>query len=268
MLTSFITSAKFLRHEYTEYVLPVIQSEFEASAFSPEQQALEIAHSIAFRSGLGASLFANPHSVPSSEQVKEYAKSVFVKENIAVLGTGIPQDTLTKLVEKGLAGLTSGASTKTKTASKYYGGESRFAAHGPETLFIGYGTAGAPAPELAVLAAHLDPTPVVKWSAGASPVGPSLPAGVSAKAVYLPYSDAALVGVLVQADSPAKVAEAGKVVVAELKKAASSGLQGEQLKKAVAKAKMAAAGASESRTGFVDVFGPKVRLVHSAFDEG
>lgn len=255
VLSSFITSAKFTRHELLESVAPVCASESIAAASNPATRAIELAHALAFRTGLGAPLLSTEHGHVDTELVKSYASSVFGKGNIAVLGTGISQDALTKLVEKSLTSLSASATPSTSPSS-YFGGETRVDAHGAtETVFLGFGTAGSPAPELAVLAAHLDPQPSVKWSEGTSPIT-GIPLGASVKSVYLPYSDATLFGLLVQGQTAEDVKAAGKAAVAALKDA--SNIKAEDVKKAVAKAKFTAANSLDSRSGLVSVLGSKV----------
>jgi len=255
LLTSFITSAKFTRHEFLEYVIPVLESESNAAISDPATHALELAHALAFRSGLGSSLFASPHSAVTVEDIKSFAASAFSKGNIAVLGTGIDQSTLSKLVEKAL-GSASSASAPSSSSSAYFGGETRLESHGgPQTVFIGYGVAGPSDPAIAALSAYLSPEPSLKWSKGLSPLA-ELPQGTSIRAIYLPYSDATLFGLLVQGTTTASVKEAGSAAVKALKEA--GGVSAEDLKKAVAKAKFAAASAIDGRDGIVNVLGPKV----------
>ncbi|KAI0341155.1 LuxS/MPP-like metallohydrolase [Trametopsis cervina] len=262
VLSSFITSAKFTRHELLEFVAPVCESEATAAASNPATRAVEIAHGIAFRSGLGAPLLATEHAHVDVEGVKSYASSVFGKGNIAVLGTGISQEALTKLVEKSLGSL-SASSSPSGTPTAYYGGETRVDSHGAaETVFIGFGATGAPSPELAVLAAHLNPQPSVKWSEGTSPISAGLPKGASVQTVFLPYSDATFFGLLVQGQTAEDVKTAGKAAVAALKAASSA--KAEDVKKAVAKAKFAAATSTDSRSGLVTVLGSKVLAGASA----
>ena len=146
--------------------------------------------------------------------------------------------------------------------SKYFGGETRLeSGSGPQTVFIGYGIAGAPNPSTAVLASYLSPKPSVKWSKGLSPLS-SLPEGSSAQVVHLPYSDATLFGVLVQASTVEAVKEASKKAVAALQ-ATSKGLKPEEFASAVAKAKFAAANAIESREGLANVLASKVCIFFS-----
>lgn len=257
MLSSFVNSAKFTRHEFEEYVTPLIEADTAAVNADPATHAVDIAHALAFRSGLGASLFAPSHSSLTAEDIKAFAKSAFTKGNIAVLGSGIEQSLLSQLVEKSFTATPSSTSA-TSPVSTYFGGETRINAHnGPQTVFIGYGATGTPSPELAALAAHISPAPSIKWSKGISPLSLAIPAHASVQSVYLPYSDATLVGILVQGASAAEVKTASTAAVAELKKAAT-GLSAEDLKKAVAKAKFAAANAAERRDGLAATLGSQV----------
>ncbi|KAG6865889.1 hypothetical protein C0991_010970 [Blastosporella zonata] len=263
VLSSFVNSAKFTRHEFEEYVTPLIEADSAAVDADPATRAVEIAHALAFRSGLGASLFAPSHSSLTAEDIKTYAKSAFTKGNIAVLGSGIDQSVLSQLVEKSFAS-TPATAASPASASTYFGGENRIDAHnGPQTVFIGFGATGAPTPELAALAAHLSPGPSVKWSQSISPLAAAVPIGVSVQSVYLPYSDATLVGVLVQGASAADIKVAATAAVAELKKAAA-GLSQEDVQRAVAKAKFAAASAAESRDGLASSLGAQVLTGKSA----
>jgi len=259
LLTSFLTSAKFTRHEFEEYVLPIVESDSHAAAANPATHALELAHALAFRSGLGASLFAPSHNTLTMADVKSFASSAFTTGNIAVLGTGIDQDTLTKLVGTSLAGAQSSASASAP-ASRYFGGETRVeSSQGPQTAFIGFGTAGASSAELATLAAHLSPTPSVKWSHGLSSLASAIPEGASVEPVYLSYSDANLFGLLVQGQTAAQVKAAGEAAVKALKSAAAAGgVKGSDLKMAVAKAKFSAASALDSRDGLLAALASKL----------
>jgi len=256
VLSSFITSAKFTRHEFDEYVAPLVAAETEAATSDPATQVIDIAHALAFRSGLGSSLFAPAHNSITAADVKSFASSSFTKGNIAVVGTGIDQSTLSKLVETAFASAEA-SSAVSAPASQYFGGETRLAGHGgPQTMFVGFGLTGASSADLAALTAHLSPSPSVKWSKGLSPLS-SMPEGTSVQTVYLPYSDATLFGLLVQGSTPASVKEAGKVAVSALK-AAAQGIKEEELKSAISKAKFAAANATDSRDGVVAALGSKI----------
>ncbi|KAH8092173.1 Metalloenzyme, LuxS/M16 peptidase-like protein [Cristinia sonorae] len=256
VLSSFVTDAKFTRHELSEYVAPVCEAESTTVSSDPAARAIEVAHGLAFRNGLGSPLFSSGHNHITADLVQEYASSVFSKGNIAVLGTGISQETLSKLVEKSLAKLAS-TSEVSSTPSSYFGGETRIDSHeGPQTVFIGFGATGAPAAELAVLAAHLSPQPSLKWSQGLSPISASIPPTASVKTVLLPYSDATLFGFVVQGETAKDVKTAASAAIAALKEVGS--IKPEDLKKAVAKAKFAAASSIEGRIGFASTLGAKV----------
>lgn len=256
MLTSFVTSANFTRHEFNEYVAPLITADTAAVTHDPATRAVDAAHDLAFRSGLGSSLFAPEHNSVTVNDVKSFAASVFNKGNIAIVGTGIDQATLSELVQKAFA-MARAASTTSTPASKYFGGETRLTGNGgPQTVFIGFGTPGPSSPELATLAAHLSPIPSVKWSKGISPLT-AVPEGTSVTPVHLTYSDATLFGLLVQGSTVEGVKEAGKVAISALK-AAAQGIKAETLTSAKAKAKFAAASAVDTREGLVAALGSKV----------
>ncbi|KAF8624075.1 hypothetical protein AX15_006083 [Amanita polypyramis BW_CC] len=256
ILTSFLTSPKFVRHEYQEYVQPIIEGEVEAANSDPTTRALEVAHALAFRSGLGASLFAPAHHTITVDDIKSYATSAFTKGNVAVVGTGIDQSTLSRLAEKSLN--LKASTSSTPLASKYYGGESRVESFtGPQTVFVGFGTTGAPSADLAALSAHLSPEPSVKWSEGLSAIATSVPKDSSVRSIYLPYSDATLFGLLVQGTSTASVKEAGKVAVQALKSAAS-GIKDDDFKRAIAKARFNAAQAVDGKRGLISALGAKL----------
>ncbi|KAF8548428.1 LuxS/MPP-like metallohydrolase [Imleria badia] len=248
VLTSILTTSKFLPHEYTEYVLPVVRDEATAASQSPSTVAIEAAHALAFRTGLGAPLLASPHSPVSLESVKSFAKEAFTSGNVAVVGTGIDSARLAALVDKALADAALPTSSPiTAAPSKYFGGSTRIDSHeGPQTVFIGFGTTTA-SPVLSVLNAHIAPTQSLKW-----PSAPRQPATVTP--VHLPYSDAVLTGVLVQGADAKSVTEAAKAVVAKMKKPLSA----DELKIAVARAKFGAAAAVEGREGLVEAIGGKI----------
>jgi ubiquinol-cytochrome c reductase core subunit 2 len=248
LLTSILTTPKFLPHEYSEYVLPVVRDEATLASQTPSTVAVEAAHALAFRTGLGASLFAGPHTPVSLDSVKSFAKEAFTSGNIAVVGTGIDPARLAELVDKALAEASLPTSSPLSPApSKYFGGSTRIDSHeGPETVFFGFGTT-TPSAVLSVLSAHIAPTQSLKY--------PTVPrSSTTVTPVHLPYSDAALTGVLVQGPDAKSVKEAAKAVVDKLKKP----LTVEELKIAVARAKFSAAATVEGREGLIDAIGSKI----------
>lgn len=265
VLSSLITSSRYSPWDLKESVLPIVEEETHAASSNPATVAVELAHALAFRTGLGSSVFAPAHSSISADDVKAYAQQVFSKSNIAVLGSGISQETLSTLVQKHLGSPSAAGAGPTSSPSKYFGGETRHSLHsGPETVFIGYGVTGSSSAELAVLAAHLSTAPSTKWSQSLSPLTSVIPAGTSVETVLLPYSDATLFGLLVQGKNVGSAKEAAAAAVKTLKASGESGsLTPDEIKKAVAKAKFATASAAESREGLVSTLGPKVSCKNS-----
>ncbi|KAH9034226.1 LuxS/MPP-like metallohydrolase [Lactarius pseudohatsudake] len=266
VLASFLASPKFTRHELNEYVLPAVHSESSAAAQSALTHALELAHALAFRNGLGHALYADPHAAGTitTEDVRDlHARAV--SNPVAVLGTGISTESLAKLLESSFsahktASATPVSGTHAAPATAYHGGASRIAsAHGPQAVFVGFGsTASASVPALHALAAHLNPAPALKWATGAAPLASAIPAGVSARSVLLPYSDATLIGVVLEGADAGALAEGAKAVVGAFKDVAAGKVGKEELGRAVARAKFQLAAGLEGREGYVGAFGPKV----------
>jgi ubiquinol-cytochrome c reductase core subunit 2 len=268
VLASFLASPKFTRHELNEYVLPAVHSESSAAIQSAPTHALELAHALAFRNGLGYSLYADAHAAGTitAEDVRDlHARAVGNPGGVAVLGTGISTESLAKLLESAFsankkASATPVPETRTAPATAYHGGAARVAsAHGPQALFVGFGsTATASVPALHALAAHLNPAPALKWATSAAPLASAIPVGVSAYSVLLPYSDATLIGVVLEGTDGGALKEGAKAVVGAFKDAAAGKVGKEELARATARAKFQLAAGVEGREGYVGVFGPKV----------
>ncbi|KAG8875217.1 ubiquinol-cytochrome c reductase core subunit 1, partial [Tulasnella sp. 331] len=265
LLVSQLTSTRFARHEFVETVAPSVKEDATAAYNDPAVLALELAHGIAFRNGLGAGLFASVSNAVTVSDVKEYASKVYSKDNVAIVGTGVDEALLKKLVEEHFAehAVSGGGAPSASTKSSYFGGETRVAPspeahfHGPHTVFIGYGAA-TPSSELAILAAYLDPTASLKWGQSTSPLSSVLSSGTNIKSVYLPYSDATLAGVLIQSSSVAEVKKAGEAVANAVKAVRNGSLEGEAFQTALAKARFKAASALEERGVLADSVGGKL----------
>jgi ubiquinol-cytochrome c reductase core subunit 2 len=268
VLASFLASPKFTRHELNEYVLPAVHSESAAATHSAPTHALELAHALAFRNGLGNSLYADEHATANitAEDIRDlHARAVGNPSGVAVLGTGISTESLAKLLESSYSAhkKTTTATTIPEThATAYHGGAARIAsAHGQQTIFVGFGsTSTASVPALHALAAHLNPSPSLKWSTSStSPLAPSIPSGVSAHSILLPYTDASLIGVMLTGTNASALKEGAKAVVQAFRDTAEGkGVGKEELGRAVARAKFQVAAAVEGREGMVGTFGPKV----------
>ena len=123
VLTSILTTSKFLPHEYMVYVLPVVHDDATTASHSPTTVTIEAAHALAFHTDLGASLFANPHTPISLESMKSFAKEDFTSGNVAIVSTSINSARLAALVNKALADATLPTSSSiTAAPSKYFCG--------------------------------------------------------------------------------------------------------------------------------------------------
>ena len=246
ILAESLSSTRYTRHELEEDVLPVVAAESAEAAASPVLKALDLAHLLAFRYGLGATLYAGEHAAVSESSLRDYARTAFSKGNIAVVGQGISTAALTAVFAPHLKDV----AAPTTKATVYHGGETRVAGSGPQTIFIGFGQSGTASPELEVLANYLSPTPSIKWSSGTSALAKSVPQGVSVETVLYSYSDAALFGFLVQAETAADASTAAKAAVAAVKALAGGAPGADELKSAIAKARFRAAHSVDGRTGF------------------
>lgn len=272
LLASVLSSTKFHPHEFQELVLPIIQSDTLNAISTPSVLALDLAHTVAFRRGLGNSLFASPHSPITAGDVKQFAGEAFAKGNIAVFGTGIGTEELKAAVTKafGSGSASAGGSVASGSASKYYGGEQRVPLDGHSggnpTMVIAYGTTSTPntSAELSIIPQLLGGESALKWVPGTSPLALAAAKypGSKAKSFVLPYSDASLVGVELSAPTSEALRDLAKDVSAAIKglgeKGEKGGLKDEEVKKAVAGAKFQAASVVESKEGLLASYGPQI----------
>ncbi|WVR06906.1 hypothetical protein IAU60_003942 [Kwoniella sp. DSM 27419] len=264
VLASVLSSSHFYPHELKELVLPVVQSEAVSAQTAPSTLAFDLAHNLAFRKGLGNSLYASPHYPVTIEDVKTFAQSAFSKSNVAVIGSGISTEALAQAVSSAFgAGSSAPGSGLNSAKTTYYGGEVRVPldVHAPPsaqpTMLIAYGSASPASADLKVLKHLLGGESSLKWTPGSSLLSQAAEKvpGSSAKAFLLPYSDAALFGVLVTAPTSQQVTDLAKDVASILKNAGKN-VKDEEVKKAVAKATFADASASETVEGLIATAGP------------
>lgn len=218
--------------------------------------ALDSAHSVAFHTGLGASLYPTTStplkSYLNEHSVADYAGAVYAKPNIALVGDGATTTALHKWTEqffKSVPASPSSAVALNSKATTYYGGEQRTPHTAGNSLVIAFpgSSFGTFKPEVAVLAALLGGQPNVKWSPGftlLSKAAASAP-GVVASGTNLAYSDAGLLTIQVTG-AAASVRKAGEEAVKALKSISEGTISKEVLTKAIAKAKFDALEASQS----------------------
>lgn len=89
---------RLLSYELKENTIPTAVMEATAATASPSIAALEAAHSLTFRNGLGNSIFASQEEPVSVLQLQAFWEQVIAGE-IAVVGTGMSQESLENLVK-------------------------------------------------------------------------------------------------------------------------------------------------------------------------
>lgn len=240
---------------------------------------MDLAHQLAFRRGLGNSLFASPYVEVDVHSAVAFGRSSFANaDGLAVLATGgLSQQTLSDLVGQFYVGSTSSASSSSPAAvqpggkSAYYGGEMRIPAtgHGRHEighLVVAFQGASHSSPEFAVLKALLGGEAATKWGTGTQPfakLSSNVSSGIPAvRAFNLAYSDSGLFGFTVDAKTD-KIAGLAKEAVAAIKNIADKGASDEEFKRAIARAKFEAAGALEGRVTKQEVIGAQVSHSHS-----
>ncbi|KAI1128005.1 ubiquinol-cytochrome C reductase complex CORE protein 2 precursor [Nemania abortiva] len=254
LLAEVISQTKYTTYEFHEDVERVLHLKQAKLAGDVSALALDAAHSVAFHSGLGASLYPSP-STPlkgylNENAIADYAGAVYSKPNIALVGDGATPQALQRWTEQFFKSVPSTTSSALNSkASTYYGGEQRTPHSGGNAFVLAFpgSSFGTFKPETAVLTALLGGQPNVKWSPGFSVLSKATSGsfGVSASATNLTYSDAGLLAIQISGAASA-VRKTAEEVVSALKSIAAGSISKEDLAKAVAKAKFDALEGSQS----------------------
>ena len=254
LLAEVVGDSKLCRFEFNEDVVPSLASDVAEVAQNPITFGADALLRTAYRGrGIGSSIYANPGTPVTVEEVREFAKGVYNAGNIAVVGSGISQQALESLVASSFAAVPAG-SAPSAPASKYYGGDLRASpvdAHGhalPQSHFF-VGFEGAPRGNAApywLLEAVLGGPSSIKFTNGQTPLGAlsTLIPGVRAQAFNSSFTDTGLFGIHVSAPH-AKASEAVKAAIATLDRVAQGNISDEEVAGAVARAKFAAASSVE-----------------------
>ncbi|KAI8073670.1 Metalloenzyme, LuxS/M16 peptidase-like protein [Thamnidium elegans] len=256
ILSDVVSTQKFQQHEFYDVAQQTATESSNALACA-EINAIETAHQVAFRTGLGNSIFAKPSARISNDAVKAYAQQLFTQENITLVGTGIEHEQLQSLAE---TYFNLPAGNLNLTGSKYFGGESRIesvSTKGEYVLaFEGAAADSAEFAALQVLRHALGGDVHVKHTEGSgilAQTAAKFAQGTEIKAFNIGYSDAGLFGVQVSAAT----ADTGAAVsaAAEQLKAVASGLSAEDFSRAVTQAKFAATAGFETRLDRLQTLG-------------
>ncbi|KAJ3406319.1 ubiquinol-cytochrome c reductase core subunit 1 [Chytriomyces hyalinus] len=211
-LINQVFNPSFQPYEFLD-ALPGVSDETAASLANPTTRVLDTLHHIAFRRGLGNSLFATDRALNNLKRsdLQAFASAHFTAEKIAIVGNGVAHDELEALVNSSFDGVavpaTSGAAPT--PASAYFGGETRISGSGPSLVAIGFKSEPftnihAHATSL-VLRAVLDGTQRLKWGSTSGATGLLAKAaapGTDVTAFNASYTDAGLFGLYIKGNAP------------------------------------------------------------------
>ncbi|KAI9324873.1 Metalloenzyme, LuxS/M16 peptidase-like protein [Zopfochytrium polystomum] len=251
LLFSHVFNPSFQPYEFLD-AIPKILAESTAALSDPSVKVVDALHAVAFRHGLGNSIFATAGAAKSLKRadLQSFAAQNFSTDKIAIVGTGVAHNELAALVDETIANLTIASSSATVAPSQYYGGETRIEAGpgGSSHYAVAFKSVAYGAPEYAaslVLSSLLGGSPSLKWGSvsGASSLLSSAATGkTSVSAFTANYTDAGLVGFYVTGNA-AEVKSVAQKSIDALKSVATSGASAE----ALARAKKAAIVDAESK---------------------
>ncbi|KAI1496277.1 LuxS/MPP-like metallohydrolase [Biscogniauxia marginata] len=256
LLAEVISETKYTTYEFHEEVERVLHLKQAKLASDVSALALDLAHSVAFHTGLGSPLYPTTStpikSYLNEQAIADYAEAVYAKPNIALVGDGATTTALHRWTEqffKSVRASPSSSVTLNSKATTYYGGEQRTAHPGGNSLVIAFpgSSFGTFKPEISVLAALLGGQPNVKWSPGFTLLSKATAAapGAIASATNLAYSDAGLLTIQITG-AAASIRKVAEEAIKALKGISEGTVSKEDLTKAVAKAKFDALEASQS----------------------
>ncbi|KAH9893731.1 LuxS/MPP-like metallohydrolase [Xylariomycetidae sp. FL2044] len=255
LLSEVISESTYATYEFQEEVQRVLRLKQARLASDTSALALDAAHSVAFHTGLGYSLYPTTSTrvTVDEDSIAAAASAVYAKSNIALVGDGASPAALHKWTEEFFQSVPASPigpfSPLPTQGSTYYGGEQRIAHTGGNALVIAFpgSSFGTFKPEIAVLAALLGGQSNVKWSPGFTLLSKASSAhpGARALATNLAYSDAGLLTIQIAGTAPS-VREVAKEAVAAVKDISAGKVTKEDLAKAIAKAKFDALESSQS----------------------
>jgi len=267
LLGDVLAESKLALHEYKDEVVPQLATEAAQAVSDPTVLALDVAHQLAFRKGLGNSLFASQYVDVTYGDAVSFAKQTLGNASeMAVVASGIDSSALSNLVGEYFPSSSTSASVSTPNtgSTKYFGGEMRLpktaSHHGSgdhsdhATIVAAFEGGSASKAEYTVLKHLLGGEPSIKWTKGASLLSTQAPGAV---AFNLGYSDAGLFGFTVNAPT-AQAGEIAQKAMSAFKSLASGSIKEEDVKRAVANARFALASQLESRLGKLELVAPQL----------
>lgn len=148
-LGSAISKASYKPHELKEIALPFASFVNKTKTSCPKFKGLEELHAITFRSGLGLPLYYDGVKSYSSEDIKSFAKTSFLNEDVEIIGENVNAEDLEKFVsESPFATLPTGNDVVAQPQPTYSGNESRIRKAGKTSAILGFAVEDAEAFEL------------------------------------------------------------------------------------------------------------------------
>lgn len=263
LLGDVVSKTKFTDYELPERIAQLVFFDAMAASKNSLTVALDVCHGVAFRRGLGNSLYADPATMPHIDAIRSYAQSSYTRPNMTVVASGVQHAELAQFVGEYFADVPSGTAAK-PNKTKYFGGESRAKSPAASAFVIGF--EGKPSPIVAsrevdmfVLNSLLDGATHMKWNVGTNPLAlaaAEAAPGVKALAQEFAYSDGGLFTINITGP-PSAIRRAAENSVKKLKEIAS-GVKSEDMKSAIAKAKFSILSIPENRTLFTELIGRSI----------
>lgn len=243
-LASIAKGTLYQQYEYAESVLPLAELEAKLTAKDAIKTGIDVAHNLAFHSGLGNSLFVSAEPPASVGQVKQFGDQVYTKSNIKLFGQGVSESDFVEAVQREFDGLTEGSSVSGPKTS-FHSGEARLKSADPlQTVVFGFPTESTQALDAFKYVLSVDG---VKWGNNNGVLGKAIAStGASISVDSHQYSDASLLTIAIQSPSTKQTSAAAAEVSAAFKKIASGSIDEDVSKRAVASAKFAAADAGKA----------------------
>ncbi|KAL2913721.1 ubiquinol-cytochrome c reductase core subunit 1 [Polyrhizophydium stewartii] len=260
-LVSQVFNRSFHPYEFLD-AAALTEQQTAVSLEDPATHLFEKLHQVAFRTGLGNSLFASHDALHALDRAKlqAFADKHFTADRITVVGSGVSHTELKALVDAAFADVKL-SSAKAETArSRYFGGEARIDAgpHSEAHYAVTFPGVAYGSPEYntsLVVRALLDGSKRVKWGSRGGALGllsAAATENTTSQAVSISYSDAGLIGFHVAG----KGGDVKQVVSKSLEslRSLASGVSAEALAGAK-KAAIIAAEEAATRAGLVDSVG-------------
>lgn len=241
LLAEVLMKTRYNAHELDETVLPYALSENKRRYINPTTLGLDTLHELAFRRGLGSPVLTNERNNVTVEMIKNYAKKMYVKNNLVILAKNANQLELVELVKEHFNDLPLGAIVPSPQTN-YYGGENRigFKSHVGHFLisFPRSAAFASHSEEYLVLSYLLGMGSRVKWSYENSPFGAiekSLSNGTTLLSNNFAYSDAGLF--CIHIFGPVETLKDAVKSSIQALKSMTKNIRDEDLKRAISQAK-------------------------------